>query len=46
MLDGYLLEDVGHIRAPIGGTLYMPINLTPLNNMSHICEIIKKLSQR
>ena len=44
ILEGYPFKDIRHILTPIGGTLHILINLTPLNNLSHIGGIIKKLS--
>ena len=46
MLERYPFKDISHILTPIGGALHMLINLTPLNNLSHIGGVIKKLSLR
>jgi hypothetical protein len=44
ILDGYPFKDVSHILAPVGGALHMLVNLAPLNDMSHVGRITKKLS--
>ena len=46
MFEGYPFKDISHILTPVSGTLHMRINLTPLNNVSNIGGIIKKLSPR